>query len=78
MKNKKDVTSSERIIRVAGAAAGYDSMTAIAEAAGIPDSTLRKRMKNFTTFRVGELCAIMKELPELTDEAMGRAIRLAK
>ena len=78
MKNKKEEISSERIIRVAGTAAGYDSVTAIAEAAGIPDSTLRKRMKNFTTFRVGELAAIMKELPELSDEAMGRAIRLAK
>ena len=75
MKNKKIDANAE--IRSAGAAAGLYSVCAISRATGIPESTLRKKCKNFQMFSVGELCALMRELPKLTDEVIGRAIREA-
>lgn len=74
---KKKPEDPNKTIRTAGAAAGYYSVAAIARATGIPESTLRKKLGKFQLFTVGELGALMRELPTLTDEVVGRAIREA-
>lgn len=62
-------------VRSAAAAVGLNSVESIAEATGIPRSTLARKLKLFSTFTVGELSALMNKFPSLTDEKMGKLIR---
>ena len=74
---KKKKLDANDIIRSAAAAVGLYSVCSMSRATGIPESTLRKKLKKFQLFSVGELCALMRELPTLTDEVIGQAIREA-
>lgn len=76
MKNKKTLDAND-IIRSAAAAVGLYSVCSMSRATGIPESTLRKKLKKFQLFSVGELSALMREMPTLTDEVIGQAIREA-
>jgi hypothetical protein len=73
-KNNKD---SGNLIRAAAAEIGAFSMSDISELTGIKRSTVQRRMKDITTFTVGELATLMHELPSLTDEKIGKMIREA-
>ena len=77
VKKSKKTLDANDIIRSAAAAVGLYSVCSISRATGIPESTLRKKLKNFQLFSVGELSALMRELPTLTDEVVGRAVREA-
>ena len=72
MKNQEK--TPDRIIMAAAALTGVNSVNSIATLTGIKQSTLDRRMKNFATFRAGELAALMHEFP-LSDEEIGRMIR---
>jgi hypothetical protein len=71
----KKADSPSNIIRAAAAAVGLNSVESIAEATGIPRSTLARKLKLFSTLTAGELSALMNEFPSLTDEKMGKLIR---
>jgi hypothetical protein len=72
---KKIADSPDFAVRSAAAAVGLNSVESIAEATGIPRSTLARKLKLFSTFTAGELSALMNEFPSLTDEKMGKLIR---
>lgn len=68
-------TDPGEMIRAEGAKAKMYSVAALARATGIPQTTLRKKLKRFGTMSAGELSALMRECPTITDEMMGKAIR---
>jgi predicted ArsR family transcriptional regulator len=72
---RKSEESPTNIIRTAAAAAQMYSVAAIADTIGVPQTTLRKHLKNFSMITAGELSAMMAVMPALTDEEMGKAIR---
>lgn len=71
-----DSEAAKMVIR-AGIDQGYRSLRQISQAAGIPYSTLYKRMLHFECCTAGELNALMKVLPSITNEMMGKAVREA-
>ena len=70
-------SNAAKMIRAAGVEQGLNSLRAIAQAAGIPYSTMYKRMLHFECFSAGELNALMRVLPSINNEMMGKAIREA-
>lgn len=76
---RQDFNDSEtaKMILKAGLDQGYRSLRQISQAAGIPYTTLYKRMKHFECSTAGELNALMKVLPSITNEMMGKAVREA-
>jgi DNA-binding transcriptional regulator PaaX len=72
---KKEDLDLGEMIRTEGARMKMFSVAAIARATGIPETTLRKKLKRYKTLSAGELSALMKECPTITDEMMGKAIR---
>lgn len=75
MKNKERYAAASNIIRAAAAEIGAFSMADMSELTGIKRSTMQRRMKDISTFTVGELSTLMHELPSLTDEKIGKMIR---
>lgn len=75
MARKKKSNDSALMIRSAAASVGSFTVKDIAERSGIDRTTLTRRLEHFNTFTVGELAALMKLCPTITDEDMGRAIR---
>lgn len=75
MRKNKDEPSQSVMIRAAAAIQKMYSVAAIARATGIPETTLRKKLKHFKTLSAGELSVLMRECPTITDEMMGKAIR---
>lgn len=49
-------------IRMAGVRMGLNSATAIADAAGMDRDTVRRRMRNPSTFKLGEILNLMEAL----------------
>jgi hypothetical protein len=77
MRKNKDEPSQATMIRTAAAHRSMYSVAALANETGIPETTLRRKLKHFETLTVGELSALMRALPSITDEMMGKAVREA-
>lgn len=78
MRKNKDEPSQLVMIRAAAALQSLHSVAAIANETGIPETTLRRKLKHFETLTVGELNALMRALPSLTNEMIGEAVRTAR
>ena len=78
MRKNEDEPSQSVMIRAAAALQKMYSVAAIANETGIPESTLRRKLKHFETLTVGELCTLMRVCPSLTNEMIGEAVRTAR